>query len=281
MKIYHFRLFLLRKSWLLVYGLGMLFYGTIDAQVLLQGSFNARAAGLGNIVTVQKGEHSLGANLAGGESLEGFAANTFLSQRFLSADLNIIGMAAAIPTNTGTFGLTVRHLGFDLWREQMAGVSYARQLAKGLSFGGQIDYYHLDLKEYGNQSTFTFELGLQLELSSDVLLGLYTVNPVRAGLTEDEILPSFLALGIAYRLNESLDLLGEVQQTLQGSTDLKFGLAYKIIEALEAQLGFQSKASVFSFGLSYQSNYGLQLGMAMNYHQVLGLTPSVGVVFYK
>ncbi|MCB0662881.1 MAG: hypothetical protein KDC24_09085 [Saprospiraceae bacterium] len=253
----------------------------LNAQVLLDGGFNARTSGLGNIVSVQSGAYSLGNNIAGLVQLEGMAANAFLSQRYLSKDLNIIGVSFALPTNSGAFSASFRHLGFDLWREQMVALGYARKIGNKLYLGGQIDYYNLDLKEYGQQSNFTFELGLQMEISSSVLIGVHTVNPIRASLTEEDVLPAYLALGLAYQLNESLNLMGEIQQDLNGSTDIKMGLAYRLVEALEAQIGYQSRASQFSFGLEYRSPFKLNLGMAMNYHQVLGFTPSVGIIYKK
>ncbi|MEZ4950012.1 MAG: hypothetical protein R2784_11585 [Saprospiraceae bacterium] len=251
----------------------------LNAQVLLDGSFNARVAGLGNILSIQNGNYALGANQAGMTSLESFSANAYFERRFLSQELNVLGFGAALPVKSGVFGISVRHLGFDLWQEQMAGISYARKLAKNLSLGAQIDFYNLDLQEYGSQQTFTFELGLQLEASENLILGFYTVNPVRSKLAEDAYLPAFLALGAAYQLNKSLSLMAEIQQNLDENTYVKAGLAYKIIDDLEARLGFQSKPSLFSFGLAYMTKFDLGLEMSVIYHQVLGLTPAIGVVY--
>ena len=242
-------------------------------------SGGARSAGMGYTGVTYTDINSLFTNQAGLAMLEGFAATAFAEQRYFLSELQGLSAGAALPTNSGTFGLSINYFGFEDYNEQRAGLAYGRKLSNKLAMGAQLLVLNTRIPEYGNKTNLTFEAGLLAQLLPQLHLGFHVYSPARIQLVEDEFLPSVFRLGLNYLPSEKLKILAEVEKDIDYPVRSKLGLEYAIVDALKMRVGAATQPVTLSFGLGYQLDNGLSLDIASSYHEVLGFTPAAGVTY--
>jgi hypothetical protein len=246
------------------------------------GHFNiagARASALGNTGVNFRDIQSVFSNQAGLARLENAAATVFGQQRFLLQELQQVGFGAALPTNSGTIGLNVQYFGNESYNEQKIGLAYGRKLMEKLSIGAQMNVLRTSIPEYGSLSTFTFELGLQSDINSQISLAAHLFNPLRLETVEGEILPTVLTLGAAYRPTPLTAVFLELEKDVSRPLMVKSGIEYQIVEALKLRTGIATNPTLFSFGLGLDMKKGPLIDIAASYHQLLGFSPTAGLTY--
>ncbi|MFT4760773.1 MAG: long-subunit fatty acid transport protein [Paraglaciecola sp.] len=241
----------------------------------------ARGTAMGNASVAFDDLNGGLANQAALANLEGIQAGIFAEQRFLIADLNSFSGIFALPTNSGTFGLAINYFGFSAYNEQKIGVAYARKFSEKVSVGAQIDYLNTSIEEYGNKGVVTFELGLQFELSKELRFGTHIYNPIRSSVNLEDNLPTIFKIGAAYTPADNLVVAAEIEQDLEYDSRFKMGIEYGFLEALDLRVGIQSNPTSLTFGLGLNIKENFFLDFASAYHQVLGFSPSIGIIYRK
>jgi hypothetical protein len=239
----------------------------------------ARSAGMGYTGVTYTDIHSVFTNQAGLAMIDKFAATAFAEQRFFLSELQGISAGAALPTNSGTFGVSVNYFGFEDYNEQRAGLAYGRKLNEKLALGAQLLVLNTSIPEYGNKTNVTFEVGLLSNLLPELQLGFHVYSPARIQLVEDEFLPSLFRLGLNYSPSDKLQILAEVEKNIDYPVRSKFGLEYTLFDAFKMRVGAATEPLNLSFGLGYQLGNGLSLDIASTYHDILGFTPTAGVSY--
>lgn len=223
--------------------------------------------------------NSIFSNPSGLGYLSNFSATAFAEQRFLISEIKSVSAAAAYPTNSGTFGLSLNYFGFEAFNEQRIGLAYGRKLFDNLAIGGQIVVLNTRIPEYGSRSVITFELGFTSQIVPELLVNGHLYSPVRVELTADENLPSIYAFGISYLPSNKVIFNLEVEKDIDYPVRVKAGLEYKVIEAFAIRLGILTEPTAVSFGIGYQISNGLTIDFASSYHQVLGFTPGFSITY--
>lgn len=258
----------------------LLFFScSLFAQNGTTNSSGVRGNGVANASVGFTDINSIFNNQAGLAELKNMGFLLSAEQRFLLADLNNFGVGFALPTNSGTFGLSVHYFGFESYNESKIGLTYARKLMEKLSVGIQFDLLNTQISEYGSKNFFTFEAGLQFELIENLLIGIHLYNPVKLEIIEDEFLPTVLRAGATYTAAKKLLLHVEVEKDLDFPFIFKSGIEYELVEDFWMRVGVQTNPTALSFGLGYKFKNGMLIDIASNYHQELGFTPSLGVGF--
>jgi len=263
----------------LVFLLPIFFSFSIFAQDGVTNSTDARSKGVANASVAFTGINSIFTNQAGLAGLENMGFLLSAEQRFVLNDLNNLGAGFAIPTNSGTFGLSISYFGFEDFNQSKIGLTYARKLMEKFSIGIQFDMLSTQISEYGNKNLFTFEIGVQSELIENLLLGFHLYNPVKLELIEDEFLPTILRAGATYTASKKLMLHTELEKDFDFPFVFKAGIEYELVNDFWLRLGVHTNPTALSFGIGYQMKNGLRFDLASNYHQELGFTPSIGVGF--
>ncbi len=240
----------------------------------------ARGAGMANASVAFTDIHSIFSNQAGLAYLSQFAAVAMGEQRFLT---NIKSMEAgvALPTNSGTLGLTVQYFGNSGYSEKKVGLAYGRKLTESLSLGAQIDYLQTTIPEYANNNAFSFELGLHSSVTSNFRVAAHVSHPIQIKLSETENLPTLLKVGCAYLPSKNITLNAEVEKDIDRKLALKTGFEYGFSELLFVRAGVRTEPVQLSFGVGVKTKGGLTADFAASYHPILGITPSVGIVYSK
>ncbi len=263
----------------LIFSLALAMALPLGAQNGTPPTAGARSLGMGGTGVSFTDINSIFSNQAGLSSLEGFTATAFSENRFLVSEIRTFSLGAALPTASGTFGLSLHYFGFDAYNEQRIGLAYARPLFDKLSLGAQFLLLNTRIPEYGNKALPTFELGLLAEVLPEVNFGIHLSSPARIEVVDEENLPTVLRLGFSYLPSDKLQLLAEVEKDIDYPARARFGVEYRAVEALFLRFGIATEPTSMSFGLGLQLENSLRLNVASSYHQVLGFTPGASITY--
>ena len=192
--------FALRKLLLTFYFLiwSLLFHLKVSSQALRQ-SISIPYVSLGAYSTKQLDPFSFTGNQAAlaKTSIGGIAV--FGERRFLLAENSVYGLAAAVPTKFGNFGIQVNYAGFVNFNEQKAGLAYGRSLGNKIDIGIQFNYYNYKIPSYQNAASINFEAGAIVHFSDKLNAGIHVYNPVIGTLGKtNEKLAAVYKFGLGY-----------------------------------------------------------------------------------
>lgn len=240
----------------------------------------ARTAALGDASVTFSDAFATFSNQAGLGFLDDYAFGLYAERRFLLEDLNLVMTTAAIPTNSGTFGLGISYFGGELYNEKKVGLAYGRRFGEKLAIGVQFDYLGISAGEYGSKHAATFEAGLQYRPMDELILGAHVFNPVRIGLEEfyGETIPTIMKLGGAYAPEERVWIVAEVEKDIEHGLQFKAGVEYRVIEKLVLRAGVMTQPVTATFGLGVRLKQ-LNIDMATGYHPALGATPQLSISY--
>ena len=265
------------KSFLFIFGI--LVSGSLLAQNGRPSVAGARGVGLGGVGVAFEDNHSVFSNQAGMAWAEDRSFTIVGEQRFLLSDIRTISAGGIVPMKAGSFGLTVQYLGTKAYNEQRISVGYGRKLMDNFSIGGAFVYLNTNIPDYGSKGNFTFEVALMARLGSKLNLGFHVFNPLKVTVIEGEVLPTIFNLGLKYTASDRVRIFGEVEKDIDFKVRTHWGVEYELIEAFNLRFGVATEPVEFSFGLGYQLKNGWLIDVASYYHEVLGFSPTVGIVF--
>lgn len=265
---------------LVLFSLILFSFAELAAQNGLNYAAGARGLAMANASTAFQDINSIFSNAAGLASLEKSGISLFAEQRFAVSEIKSVHAGFAHPTKSGTFGVRVQYYGFEDYNEQSIGLSYARKLLDKLSLGAQINYLNFRIPEYGNRGLVTFDIGLQSQILEDLRIGFHLANPIEQEIVVDDNLPTVFKVGIAYNPSKKVMLTLEGEKDIDFETRVKGGIEYWLVDALALRLGFASNPGTFSFGAGYDISEKLKIDFGASYHQILGFSPGIGILFY-
>lgn len=205
----------------------------------------------------------------------------FYENRFLVKELTQSGFAAAIPIKKGTFGISYSSLGYKLYRESQATLSYGMKLSENISAGIAFDYLNTKIADiYGQANAFTGSIGLTAKLLPQVVVSTHIYNPFRAKITNynNEKVPTIYKFGAQYILSPKVFLVAEAEKTSAQKINIKGGIEYKPSSLVYIRAGGSSFPTQASFGIGVNYN-GLKIDMSSSYHSILGLSPQIGLSY--
>lgn len=213
--------------------------------------------------------------------IENPQAGIFYESRFSMSELSLRGGAAVLPTKSGTFGLSIASFGYSLYGESKYGLSYGRKLSEKLCIGVQANYHNVRIAEgYGNTNALTIEGGILAQLTTKLRLGAHIYNPTRTQISEyqDERLPTILRLGMNYKFSDKVFVAIETEKDVDHKAVFKIGVEYHVIDILYLRAGIATNPvySSFGFGLHLKQ---FKLDIASQFHQVLGHTPQLSLIY--
>jgi len=242
----------------------------------------AASMGMGTIGVVGTNFHSLYNNQAALAYLPSTTIGIDYNQGFF-ADKNLSTKTAglAVPTGWGTLGLNLKYFGYQMYNEQKIGLAYGKQLGKRLAIGVQLDYFRTFIgNDYGSAQAISFEIGFYSKLTDNLDIGAHIFNPIGAeiGTEYAEKIPVAFKLGLMYHVDEHLRLATEAEKIQNEKTNYKFGLEYEIGSYFISRIGIATQPTLFTFGFGLRYKK-LIFDIGSGYHQTLGFTPAVSLLF--
>ncbi len=203
----------------------------------------------------------------------------FLDQRFGLNELKSISASCLIPTTSGNFALAFYRFGYEVYNENIIQLSYARKLLNNLTIGGAVQYYSLNIQEYGNKSVLGFQLGINTNISKTTTIYLSIQNPHRPEINTEDKLPGFISLGLKYEPSDIISLHAEVYKELDYREDFRFGIEYKPTPSLFIRLGGHTYPAQVGFGFGILVYKYLVIEASSLYHTLLGFSPGIGLSY--
>lgn len=268
----------MRKSIFLILGI------CISGNALLAQEFQpgAAAIGVGGCFTTSDDFWSAVNNQASLADFEHPVAGIGYDNEFLLKELSTKHVAAIVPFKPGgVFSLNIAQFGYSAFNLNRIGLAYGMKFSSSFSGGIQLDYIHLHLDDvYGNSGAFTFELGLMYKLNDKWIFGTHVFNPVSVSLSgyNDERMNASVSAGASFIASEQVTLFGEVEKQMAYKPSIKGGIDYTIMKFLSIRAGATSNPTRLSFGFGL--GFGnFKIDVAGKYHQILGFSPSTGIVY--
>lgn len=268
----------------------LLFFKSILTIILLAltsnlGSQNivtgARFAAMGGCSVSLTGLWSVLNNQAGLSQIDNTKIGINYESKFMLSELSNKSIAIVTPLKYGVIGLSYNHFGFNLFNTQRVGLSFSRSFGNKLHTGLQLDYQRTGFGNgYGNSGLITFEIGIQANISDNVILGLWVFNPVRSKIHgTNEYLITILRFGICWYLSEYMLVTTEIEK----NTDvdkfiLKCGAEYNINKRYFIRAGVSSTHNIFSFGIGITIKK-FTIDLSASYNNFLGFTTQSGLTF--
>lgn len=208
-------------------------------------------------------------------------AGAFYENRFFVKELTQSGFAAALPIKKGTFGINYTSLGYNLYRESQASLSYAMLLGENISAGVAFEYLNTRIADiYGQANAFTGSIGLTAKLLPNIIVSTHIYNPFRAKITNynNEKVPTIYKFGAQYIFSPKVFLAAEAEKTSMQRLNIKAGIEYAPSKLIYIRAGGASYPTQASFGMGVNYN-GLKIDLSSMYHGVLGLSPQIGLCY--
>ncbi len=205
----------------------------------------------------------------------------FYENRFFVKELTQSGFAAAMPIKKGTFGLSYSSLGYKLYRESQASLSYGMLLGENISAGIGIDYLNTKIADiYGQANAFTGSLGLTAKITPQIVVATHIYNPFRAKITNynNEKVPTIFKFGAQYIFSKKVFIIAEAEKTSAQKINIKGGIEYNPSSLVYIRVGGASYPTQASFGVGVNYN-GLKIDISSMYHSVLGMSPQIGLSY--
>lgn len=237
----------------------------------------ARSAAMGNAAVTITDMWAAFQNQAGLAHAKDVQIGVYNQLRYGQKELMHNAFVVAVPVkDIGTFALSASYFGYSVYNEQKIGIAYARSFGKTVSAAMQLNYNGIALNDnyYGNNSTLTFEAGMRIELTPQLVLGVHAYNPTRSKLSSynNERIPTTLKLGLAYLFNDKVQVAAEVEKTADVKPIFKTGVEYQFVKNMFLRAGFSTNQNHGYFGIGMQLKQ-LQINFAASFHQTLGFTP--------
>jgi hypothetical protein len=205
----------------------------------------------------------------------------FYENRFFVKELTQSGFAAAMPLKKGTFGFSYSSLGYKLYRESQATISYGMKLSENISAGVAFDYLNTKIADiYGQANAFTGSVGLTAKILPQIVISTHVYNPFRAKITNynNEKIPTIFKFGAQYFFSKKVFLVAEAEKTSAQKINIKGGIEYNPSDLIYIRVGGSSYPAQASFGIGVNYN-GLKIDVSSSYHSVLGISPQIGLSY--
>ncbi len=183
------------------------------------------------------------------------------------------------PTSLVNIGITIDHLGDDLYSQQNIGLTLANQL--GLtSLGIRANLSQVQFSGFGSKRLFEIDFGGIAEITKEFFVGASISNLNQASLSKSEkdYRPTIMSVGISYRPTSKAYINLEAAKDVDHATSYKAGIQYSIHKSLWIGMGIITKPRINTFGLGL--NYRkFEIDYAMLIHPALGNSHLMSVAY--
>jgi len=226
---------------------------------------------------------SLFSNPAGISNVKNTAVGVGYHNAFLADALSSQTAFGVVPLTLLHAGVSYSRYGNDLFNHQHIALSMGRTVAPFLKMGVRFRYV---LRSVGNAETvdaFSFDAGFSLDASEKVVLSVFSRNP-SGQILKDEFseqpLPSLLAVACSVKLNSVFAVVADITHRNDLSRQVYgFGMSACVHPMFELRGALSAKPVRLAFGTTLRWE-GVELTMAANHHDQLGISSTAGIVWH-
>ncbi|MCD6355595.1 MAG: hypothetical protein J7L95_08595 [Prolixibacteraceae bacterium] len=240
----------------------------------------ARALALSNAFVSFSDTWSTFHNQAGLAGLRNISAGVFFESEFMVDELSLAAGSLVFPSGTGTFGVSFFQFGKGAFKENKAGLAFAKQLSGKFSAGIQLDYLSQTFPENKRSKGFaTFEGGIIYSPVENFHLGAHIFNPLSEGIESPagkKKMPAVFRVGGHYNFDKTVLVTFEILKDTGNPSLIKTGIEFMPLQNLALRFGVSGKPVKYTAGIGYKTGK-ITTDIGFSYHGNLGLTPSVSI----
>jgi hypothetical protein len=246
----------------------------------IKGQQGARSAALGHNNVALSDVYALFNNPAATTNVHRSALVSGWENRFSVSKLSRNIAGAVIKTNSGAAGMHIFHTGFSAYSESNGGLFYAHQLSEHFSAAVQLNLLHTHIPEYyGSMVSVSADASLHYTIDENLSLGFHTTNILQSKRRNDpDPLAQIIQLGILCQFSEKLLMTSDIIKDMALPVSFGIGLEWSALNALFLRTGMRHKPQLNSFGAGYRIA-GFMVDLSFSYAPILGMTPSISVVY--
>lgn len=241
---------------------------------------SARASALGGLYSALPSDQlALFGNVANLTKHDQLKFSVIFSRPFGLKELSHSGLALAIPSKYGSFGLAASRFGFSLYRESLLSFGYANNPYKKIYFGISLNVMEVRIKGYGVGRSISLNSGILAEVKDNIILGLTVRNVNSPNISaDDKSLPPSMRLGLLYLPANNIKVIAEYQKEENFGDILRVGTEIELYPSQFLRLGVSNNPSIISMGFGLTSN-GITIDYSAVTHQFLGTTQNISIGF--
>lgn len=195
------------------------------------------------------------------------------------ADFRTAAVGLKLPKKLGTIGLgsrlfAVSYEDYDLMSEMNFSLAHGfvlqQDIHSTISLGYTANYYRLSFDDEDPDNALGFDLGVTALLHGRTRLGFCVTNLGQAvmGDTNQNTLPSKLALGISYQPYDQVTTSIEIKKDFAKETEFMGGVEAKLLEPLSIRFGVHQNPATWNAGVGLDV-MGIEIDLSYTTHAVL------------
>ncbi len=207
-------------------------------------------------------------------------AGVYGERRFMVKNTGFYSLMLAVPAFSGNFGIQSDYFGYVDYNESQLGLAYGRKLGENVNLGAKINFLMLRIAGYGNASTMNFEIGTTWALTEKLRTGIHLYNPFGGsfpGIGEEK-LPFVFKTGMGYEFSEQLLTGLEASKEENRELNINAVIQYRLPNQFFVRLSISTGTVSNFLGIGYAKKK-LRLELAAGYHQQLGFSPGLLLVY--
>jgi len=213
-----------------------------------------------------------------------FSVTLLYENRYITKELSNSVVSLAAPTKYVNIGASFSYFGYAAYNEMLSSITFARSFGDVLNIGVEFDYYTLYLSPSERyRGTMTAQVGMQLQVLPNFVVGFNVFNPVFSKLETDlttKILPSVFSLGTSYQMHDKVSWLVQFDKEVHSPMRWATGFEYQPVEEFTVRVGgYGSNYFVPTLGVAFAFDE-FRFHLQTEYRNPLGLT-MMGVLQYQ
>lgn len=240
----------------------------------------ARRIGMGGGFSALRGDvWSLWANPASLSGIQQAEGGLYAKSSYLVNTLNTASFGAALPfKEVHHAGISLSTFGFDSYRENNIGLTYATTLYDVLHLGVKVNVLNLAIAQYGTTNAFYVNPGLTADVSQKFSVGFWVqnANQARIGSVQEERLPTQISGGVCYKPSSKIAVTADAVKPLDFALGINAGFEYYFINQFCIRAGYTTYPSQLAAGVGFKLP-NLSIDFANTYHERLGYSPHLSV----
>ena len=241
----------------------------------------AKSWSLGGCSTAESDVFSCANNMASCTEIKSIQVGVYNQTRFGMKQLNFINTSLMFPNKWLQIGASINHFGYEKFNQQNIGFGIAKKLNHSFSLGITLNYIALNIAEQESTRAFTGSLSVFFKANKKLQFGLLIFNPTQSKYNTNSFgkIITFGRIGIKYLVNKNVYLTAEANKTIFQDLVIRSGINYTLHPNFELSLGYANNPNYITFGFSTKLKK-FDILFASSFHQTLGLTPHLGIVFH-
>lgn len=238
--------------------------------------FGARNESLGRSTVALRDSWALFYNPAGLVYNESHVLAGYQS-KYIAMGINDAVFGFSFPLKSTALGIGASYFGDNLLNKTKLIAAVAHKVGK-TSLGLKATYDQLSVDELGSHGIFYIDIGGQIKLGSEVVIGMVLKNLNQAKFDSISLIEpnTLVQIGVSYNPHSKLVLLGQIEKDISNPALLRLAMEYKITPQVSVRTGLiPSPTSAFAgIGFSWSN---MDIDFAGSYQQVLGWSGGLSI----